>query len=63
LARNGARDAAHHLRYGSAHKEGSARHVVIRGDDLAAAILEMQGDSPREADEAVALGRLTAALV
>jgi len=54
--------AAHHLRYGSAHAEGSARHVIIRGDDLAAAILEMQGLTPHDADEAVAVGRLAAAL-
>jgi hypothetical protein len=53
---------AHHLRYGSAHAEGSSRQVVIRGDDLAAAILEMQGLTPERADEAVAVGRLTAAL-
>ncbi len=55
--------AGHHLRYGASHTEGSARHVVIRGEDLAASILEMQGLSPREADEAVAVGRLAAALV
>ncbi|WP_156464284.1 hypothetical protein [Afipia sp. Root123D2] len=54
--------AAHHLRYGASHAEGAARHVVIRGDDLAAAILEMQGYTPHDADEAVAVGRLAAAL-
>lgn len=54
--------AGHHFRFGADHAGGAARQVVIRGDDLAAAILEMHGHSPREADEAVAVGRLAAAL-
>jgi hypothetical protein len=54
--------AAHHFRFGSEHAGGAAKQVVIRGDDLAAAILEMQGCTPHEADEAVAVGRLAAAL-
>jgi hypothetical protein len=54
--------AAHHFRFGSEHAGGAAKQVVIRGDDLAAAILEMQGYTPHEADEAVAVGRLAAAL-
>jgi len=52
----------HHFRFGAEHAAGAAKQVVIRGDDLAAAILEFRGYSPREADEAVAVGRLAAAL-
>jgi hypothetical protein len=54
--------AAHHFRFGAENAGGAAKQIVIRGDDLAAAILEMRGYSPREADEAVAVGRLAAAL-
>ena len=54
--------AAHHFRFGAENAGGAAKQIVIRGDDLAAAILEFRGYSPREADEAVAVGRLAAAL-
>lgn len=55
--------AGHHFRFGASHAGGAAKQVFIRGEDLAAAILEMQGHTPRQADEAVAVGRLAAALV
>lgn len=54
--------AGHHFRFGAESAGGAAKQVCIRGDDLAAAILEMQGIAPRAADEAVAVGRLAAAL-
>lgn len=54
--------AGHHFRFGADHAGGAAKQVVVRGDDLAAAILEMRGATPREADEAVAVGRLATAL-
>jgi hypothetical protein len=54
--------AAHHFRFGADHAGGAAKQIVIRGADLAAAILEMQGMPPDKADEAVAVGRLAAAL-
>jgi hypothetical protein len=54
--------AGHHFRFGADHADGAAKQVVVRGDDLAAAILEMRGTDPRAADEAVAVGRLAAAL-
>jgi hypothetical protein len=54
--------AGAHLRYGAEHSGGAARQVIVRGDDLAAAILEFRGASPREADEQVAVSRLRAAL-
>lgn len=54
--------AGDHLRFGANHTEGAAKQIVIRGDDLAAAILETRGMTPREADEAIAVGRLAAAL-
>jgi hypothetical protein len=54
--------AGHHFRFGASHAGGAAKQVFIRGDDLAAAILEMQGMPPDKADEAVAVGRLAAAL-
>lgn len=54
--------AGTHFRFGADHAGGAAKQVVIRGDDLAAAILEMQGRTPQQADEAVAVGRLAAAL-
>jgi cold shock CspA family protein len=49
--------AGHHFRFGADHAGGAAKQVVIRGEDLAAAILEFRGYSPREADEAVAARR------
>ncbi len=54
--------AGTHFRFGADHAGGAAKQIVIRGDDLAATILEMRGLSPREADESVAVGRLAAAL-
>jgi len=54
--------AGHHFRFGADHAGGAAKQVVVRGDDLAAAILEMRGATARAADEAVAVGRLAAAL-
>jgi hypothetical protein len=53
---------AHHFRFGAESVGGAAKQVVIRGADLAAAILEMQGHSPEQADNAIAVGRLAAAL-
>jgi hypothetical protein len=53
---------AHHFRFGAESVGGAAKQVVIRGTDLAAAILEMQGHSPEQADNAIAVGRLAAAL-
>jgi hypothetical protein len=55
--------AGAHFRFGADHAGGAARQVLVRGDDLAAAILEMRGYSPREADEQVAVSRLRAALI
>jgi len=54
--------AGAHLRYGAAHAGGAARQVLVRGDDLAAVILEFRGATPREADEQVAISRLAGAL-
>jgi hypothetical protein len=54
--------AGHHFRFGADHAGGAAKQVVIRGNDLAAAILEMRGCAPREADEQVAVAKLAAAL-
>ena len=54
--------AGHYFRFGADTVGGAAKQVVIRGADMAAAMLEMQGSSPRAADEAVAVGRLAAAL-
>lgn len=51
-----------HLRFGAPHSEGAARQVVVPGDALAAVALEFRGTDPRAADEAVAVGRLAAAL-
>jgi hypothetical protein len=52
----------HHLRFGAPHAEGAAKQIVVPGSQLAAIALEFRGYSPREADEAVAVGRLAAAL-
>jgi hypothetical protein len=54
--------AGAHFRFGADHAGGAAKQVVIRGADLAAAILEMQGQEPERADNAIAVGRLAAAL-
>jgi hypothetical protein len=51
-----------HFRFGAPHAEGARKQVVIPGDALAAIALEFRGLTPREADEAVAIGRLSAAL-
>jgi hypothetical protein len=53
---------AHHFRFGAEHAGGAAKQVVIRGADLAAAILEMQGMHIEKADEQVAVAKLAAAL-
>ena len=54
--------AGMHMRFGAESVGGAAKQVVIRGADLAAAILEVQGHSPEQADNAIAIGRLAAAL-
>jgi hypothetical protein len=54
--------AGHHFRFGAESVGGAAKQVVIRGADMAAAILEMQGHSPEQADNSIAVGRLAAAL-
>lgn len=54
--------AGYHFRFGAKKAGGAARQVLIRGDDLAAAIYELQGLPTEKADEAVAVGRLAAAL-
>jgi hypothetical protein len=54
--------AGAHLRFGADHAGGAAKQVVIRGADMAAAILEMQGHSPEQADNAIAVAKLRAAL-
>ncbi|MBN8967716.1 MAG: hypothetical protein J0G95_04555 [Rhizobiales bacterium] len=54
--------AGTHFRFGADHAGGAAKQVVIRGSDLAAAILELQGTPPQKADEQIAVGRLAAAL-
>lgn len=51
-----------HLRFGAPHAEGAAKQVVVPGAQLAAIALEFRGYTPRAADEAVAIGRLSAAL-
>jgi hypothetical protein len=53
---------AHHFRFGAESVGGAAKQVVIRGADLAAAILEMQGLDPVKADEALIVAKLRAAL-
>jgi hypothetical protein len=54
--------AGTHMRFGADHAGGAAKQVVIRGADLAAAILEMHGLDPAKADEALAVAKLRAAL-
>lgn len=54
--------AGHHFRFGADNAGGAAKQVVIRGGDLAAAILEMQGQPPEKADEMTAVAKLAAAL-
>lgn len=51
-----------HLRFGAPHAEGAAKQVVVPGEALATVALEFRGTDPRAADEAVAVGRLAAAL-
>lgn len=53
---------AHHFRFGAEHAGGAAKQIVIRGADLAAAVLELQGTPTEKADEAVAVAKLAAAL-
>ena len=53
---------AHHFRFGAEHAGGAAKQVVIRGADLAAAVLELQGTPTEKADEQVAVAKLAAAL-
>ncbi len=54
---------SHYLAFGAPlSTAGAVKHVIIPGDSLAAIALEFRGYSPREADEAVAVGRLAAAL-
>jgi hypothetical protein len=53
----------HHLRFGAAPStDGAAKTVIIPGDTLAAIALEFHGNSPEQADNAVAIGRLSQAL-
>ncbi len=53
----------HHLRFGAPQStDGVAKHVIIPGDTLAAIALEFQGMLPEQADNAIAIGRLAAAL-
>jgi hypothetical protein len=53
----------HHLRFGAAPStDGAARHVIIPGNALAAIALEFQNLTPQQADDAIAIGRLDAAL-
>jgi hypothetical protein len=53
----------HHLQFGGALAAGgAATHTIIPGDTLAAIALEFRGHSPEQADNAIAVGRLAAAL-
>ncbi|UPJ53334.1 hypothetical protein IVB30_19680 [Bradyrhizobium sp. 200] len=53
----------HHLQFGgSLATGGAATHTIIQGDTLAAICAELQGLSQKQADEFVALGRLSSAL-
>ncbi len=52
-----------HLDFGPERsRDAAARTVIIPGEALAAIALEFRGTDPRAADEAVAVGRLAAAL-
>jgi hypothetical protein len=52
-----------HLRFGAAQSnDGAAKHIIIPGDALAAIVLEFQGNTPEQADNAIAVSRLAAAL-
>jgi hypothetical protein len=53
----------HHLRFGAEQStEAASRTTYIPGDQLAAIALEFQGLTPEQADEAIAVGRLSHAL-
>jgi hypothetical protein len=52
-----------HLQFGaSLSTDGAAKHVIIPGDTLAAIALEFQNLTAEQADNAIALGRLSQAL-
>jgi hypothetical protein len=54
---------SHHLIFGSAETDdAAARTVLVPGTALAAIVLELQGNTPEQADNAIAVGRLAAAL-
>jgi hypothetical protein len=56
-------NGAHNLVFGAPlSTAGAARHVIITGDALSAICFEFQGHSPEQADNAIAVGRLAAAL-
>jgi hypothetical protein len=53
----------HHLQFGAAlSTDGAAKHVIVPGTTIAAIALEFQGLTPEQADEAVAIAKLRAAL-
>jgi hypothetical protein len=53
---------SHHLIFGGSESDAAARTVIVPGDQLAAICCEFQGMSPDQADTAIAVGRLSAAL-
>jgi hypothetical protein len=54
---------SHHLIFGGAGPDdAAARTVLVPGTQLAGICLELRGDSPEQADNAIALSRLAAAL-
>jgi hypothetical protein len=53
-----------HLRFGAEPStDGAARHVIVPGYTLAAIVLEFQNLTPQQADDAIVVGRLDAALI
>lgn len=53
-----------HLKFGSSiSTDGAARHVVISGTALAGIVHEFMGETPEQADHAIAVSRLSAALI